>query len=140
MISRRFARCQPPLSADELAESMRVPANILNECLGRLCEMGFVTALDVGMDSGGEDRVCFAPARPLKSVTFASFRAGYAALGADRGVTQLRTIDPLVDLYRVRMEQASASISKESIEELLETTDEGASVKDQHSSFPNESK
>jgi membrane protein len=123
MISRRFSRCQPPLSADELAEVLRVPANILNECLGRLCEMGFATAMEMGMDKSDPDRICFIPARPLKSITFAGFRAGYAALGADRGVAQLRSVDPLVDLYRVRMEEASAAIPAESIEELLERTD-----------------
>ena len=122
VISRRFVRCQSPLSADEIAESMRVPTNILNECLDRLCEMGLVTPLSDERDDRA-DRVCFTPARPLNSVTFASFRGSYAAQGTDTGVTQLREVDPLVDLYRRRMEEANSTIAHENIEALLQETD-----------------
>lgn len=118
LVARRFVQCKPALSADSIAETLRAPSNIINDGLTKLCEMGLLTAL-----AGEEDetaKACFTPARPLKSVTFSEFRRRYAALGVDRGVEHLRKRDPLVDLYRKRMEEATATISQESVETLLD--------------------
>jgi membrane protein len=121
-VSRRFSRCESPLSADEIAETMLVPTNILNESLGKLCEMGFVTAMDDGSEDGGSDRPCFIPARPLKSVSFQTFRTAYASNGVDKGTAKLRMVDPLVDMYRHSMEDAVRSVSNDGIDVLLEKT------------------
>ena len=139
LIARRFARCQPAISADELAESLRVPANILNESLNRLSQMGLITALEVGSDEGNSDSACFTPARPLKNISFTSFRNSYSAFGADRSVALLCETDPLVALYRKSMEQATLSVTTESMETLLERTEPQVAAKpssDESSSFP----
>ncbi|HNX05851.1 MAG TPA: hypothetical protein PKI32_10140, partial [Opitutales bacterium] len=122
LVSRRFAECDGPLSADEIAERLRVPSNILNESLSRLCEMNFLTALEGGRDESGAERTCFTPARPLRTVTFASFRKTYASHGADRGVEMLRRVDPLVDAYRNEMETALEGTEKADIETLIAKT------------------
>jgi membrane protein len=118
LISRRFNACQNPLSADEIAEKLRVPGNIVNESLARLGDMGLVTALEDGRGSDAE-RTCFLPSRPLKTVTLASFRKGYSTRGADRGATLLRKRDPLVDSYRERMEALLEDLPGEDMETLL---------------------
>jgi membrane protein len=118
LISRRFSACLPPLSADEIAEKLRVPGNIVNESLARLGDMGLVTALEDGRGSDTE-RTCFLPARPLKTVTLASFRRGYSMRGADRGAALLRKLDPLVDSYRERMETLLEGLPGEDMEALL---------------------
>lgn len=119
LVSRRFARCEPALSSDEIAEMARVPANVLNEALSKLCDMGYVTALENTAPTHGADRMCFSPARPLSAITFRSFHNAYMALGADRGVRHLRKVDPLVEIFRKRMDDALATMPDESLETLL---------------------
>jgi membrane protein len=120
LISRRFTKCEPPLSSDEIAESMRVPANVLNEALSKLCEMGFITALESNSpERKGSDRMCFTLVRPVGSINFANFHNAYMALGEDRGVDELRKEDPIVDLFWNRMGAAVASMPDESVESLL---------------------
>jgi DNA-binding transcriptional ArsR family regulator len=118
LICRRYSACLSPLSADEIAEKLRVPGNIVNESLARLGDMGLVTALEDGRGSDTE-RTCFLPARPLKTVTLASFRKGYSMRGADRGTALLRKRDPLVDSYRERMEALLEGLPGEDMDALL---------------------
>ena len=120
LVSRRFSRCEPALSSDEIAEALRVPSNVLNEALVKLCEMGFLTALESNSpERRGSDRLCFTPARPISSITFATFHNAYMGLGEDRGVEQLREADPVVDLFWQHMTEAVDSLSGDSIEALL---------------------
>lgn len=120
LVSRRFHKCEPAMSSDEIAETMRVPANVLNEALSQLCEMGLVTALESNSpERNGSDRMCFTPARPITTITFANFHNAYSALGEDRGVAQLRKVDKIVDLYWNRMAAAIATMPDENIETLL---------------------
>jgi membrane protein len=120
LVSRRFSRCEPALSSDEIAETLRVPSNVLNEALVKLCEMGCLTALESNSpERRGSDRLCFTPARPVSSITFAIFHDAYMGLGEDRGVEQLREADPVVDLFWQRMTEAVNTLSGDSIEALL---------------------
>lgn len=119
LVSRRFTACEKALSSDEIAENLRVPGNIVNESLSLLCDMGLVTALEGGRDESGAEMTCFTPARPLKTVTFASFRRAYASHGADRGVDMLRRHDPLVDAYRRSMESALETTASDDMESLI---------------------
>ncbi len=120
LIARRFSRCQPPLSADELAELMRVPSNILNESLTRLVDMGLVTALDDDGDESGLERTCFSPARPLRSIDLPGFRRMYEAHGSDKGTELVKDVDGVIDLYRERLDAAANTLGEGSMEELLD--------------------
>jgi membrane protein len=120
LVSRRFAHCEPALSSDEIAEQLRVPANILNEALLRLCEMGLLTSLENGQGKDeGSDRVCFMPARPTSSMSFAAFHNAYMSLGDERGLGKLRNADPAVGLFWKRMEDALATMPDESLEAIV---------------------
>ncbi|MFA5257712.1 MAG: YhjD/YihY/BrkB family envelope integrity protein [Opitutales bacterium] len=125
LVSRRFALCQPPMSADELAEKLRVPSNILNESLTRLADMGLVTAMDDEGDDGGSERTCFSPARPLRSISMSDFRKIYASHGSDSGAEQVGKVDGLIDLYRRSMDDAVRNASAKNMETLLDEVDAG---------------
>jgi len=125
LVSRRFARCQPPLSADELAEKLRVPSNILNESLTRLADMGLVTAMDDEGDDGGSERTCFSPARPLRSISMSGFRKTYATHGSDSGAEQVGGVDALIGMYRRSMDEAVEKAAPKNMEMLLDEVDAG---------------
>src|ERR1022692_4369725 len=44
-ICRRFHACQPPMSVSELSEAVRAPTQVLNECLNRIVDLGFVMSV-----------------------------------------------------------------------------------------------
>jgi predicted ArsR family transcriptional regulator len=113
------------MSADELAEKLRVPSNILNESLTRLADMGLVTAMDDEGDDGGSERTCFSPARPLRSISMSDFRKIYASHGSDSGAEQVGKVDGLIDLYRRSMDDAVRNASAKNMETLLDEVDAG---------------
>lgn len=120
LVSRRFTLCEPALSSDEIAEKLRVPSNILNEALLRLCDMGLVTSLENSQSKGeGSDRVCFMPSRPISTMSFAAFHRAYMSLGDERGLDKLRNTDPAVRLFWTQMEKALAAMPNESLETIV---------------------
>src|SRR6185369_10082284 len=45
LIARRFKSCDPAFSATQLAQHIRVPSQILNEAVNRLCDLGLIAEL-----------------------------------------------------------------------------------------------
>lgn len=120
VICRRFSNCLPPLSADEIADIIRVPTNIVNESLTRLCELNLLTALREREDDAAE-RACFLPARPLNKITLAKFREVYTRQGSDEGADLVRGVDPLIEMMRDRLDSLEdEALSNKTIDDLLE--------------------
>ncbi len=108
IISRRFLACDAPASASDLGEALRAPGHILNECLTRLVDLDFVNIISNDPE-GGENSVCYQPARPLNKVTLWDFKQGLEGFGNNEGVELIHEADPLIDYYRENLRLAGKS-------------------------------
>ncbi len=98
LICRRFKDCQPAPSAAELAEIIRAPSHLLNECYTRLCDLGWINAA-TKVEKDGSQTVRYQPARPLNNITLASFKESFEHYGNDTGAELIHEVDPLIDYY-----------------------------------------
>jgi len=118
---RRFAAQLPPLSADEIADKMRVPNNIINESLNRLTHLDLLMPVRGREDDHHGERSCFVPARPLKRISRASFKQLYSSQGSNEGTDLVRKIDPLVETFRQRLDRVEdGELGAKTIDELLD--------------------
>lgn len=97
-ICRRFRDCLPPISASQLSTLLRVPTQLLNECLNRLVLMQLVAALRPDPGATAADAL-FQPARPLNRITLYDFKTLDDNFGEDPIGCALERIDPLVAHY-----------------------------------------
>ncbi len=65
-ICRRFYESQPPISVSELSGAVRLPAQIVNECLNRIVDAGYVLAVAPAPGSHVTE-VTYQPAKPLRA-------------------------------------------------------------------------
>jgi membrane protein len=97
-IGRRFRQCLPPISASHLSEMLRVPTQLLNECLNRLVQLELVTTLRPDPNSTATDYL-YQPARPLNRITLMDFKTRAENFGEDPIGASFEHIDPLVGQY-----------------------------------------
>jgi membrane protein len=118
-ICRRFHACLPPISVSELSDAVRVPTQVLNECLNRIVDLGFVMPVPApqGAVSGG---MLYQPARPLSRITLLQFKAAADNQGADTAGGDLDRIDPVVRDFSAAVERmGDGAFFRRSVEELL---------------------
>jgi len=124
-ICRRFHACQPPMSVAELSDAVRVPAQVLNECLNRIVDLGFVMSVpqERGARSAG---MLYQPARPLKRITLLQFKSAADNQGADPAGDALDRIDPVVREFASEIERlGEQAFFRKSVEELIEEAPTG---------------
>jgi membrane protein len=97
-ICRRFRDCQPPLSASNLGDSIKVPTQILNECLNRLVDLKLVTPLPAPSDDNTGD-LLYQPARPLNRISLLEFKRLDDNYGDDPVGNSLEHLDPVLYQY-----------------------------------------
>jgi len=125
-IGRRFQACLPPCSAPHLGAVLRVPTQLLNECLTRLVQMELI--MPVPSPVRGAD-YCYQPARPLSRITLGEFKRLDDDCG-DRSASPLLTgLDPLLSLYDDAHEQAAkAAFLQTPLDQLFEEHPLGSSL------------
>ncbi|HEY1107588.1 MAG TPA: YihY/virulence factor BrkB family protein, partial [Opitutaceae bacterium] len=107
-ICRRFRDCLPPISVSQLTSMLRVPTQLLNECLNRLVLLKLVAPLRPDPSATAGDTL-YQPARPLASMTLYDFKTLDDNFGENPlGSSSLEQIDPLVGHY----ESAVAKLSE----------------------------
>lgn len=119
-ICRRFRDCLPPISASHLSEMLKVPTQLLNECLNRLVKLNLVTIVRPD-DPNNAAEYLYQPARPLNRITLYDFKTLDDNLGEDPIGSSLERIDPML----LRYDEALARLSEQdffqkTIEQLLE--------------------
>ena len=72
-ICRGFRECKPPLSVAQLSAAVRLPSQVLNECLNRIVDVGFVMPLPPVPGTDAVD-VLYQPARPLSRISLLEFK------------------------------------------------------------------
>lgn len=104
-IGRRFQNCLPACSASQLSDMMKVPTQILNECLQRLVDLKLVTPIPTN-DADPSGDFLYQPARPLNRITLSDFRRRFETFGEEATFEHIADLDPLLQRYREAMQSA----------------------------------
>jgi membrane protein len=97
-ISRRFKDCLPPISSSQLGTFVKVPTQVLNECLNRLVEMKLILTIRPATGTAATDFL-YQPARPLNRISLYEFKTLDDNLGDDPIGHALERIDPIMQHY-----------------------------------------
>jgi len=118
-ICRRFHACLPPVSVSQLSTFVKVPAQVLNECLNRLADMQLISALRPPPGSPVTDPV-YQPTRPLSHVTLREFKQLEDHLGENPVGVTLDHLDPILEHYNAALDRASdQEFFQKSLEQLF---------------------
>lgn len=98
MTARRFDGQSPPIRANEIHEHLRVPSNIINTCINRLCELGYLTPIE-GNTVDEERNRAYQPGRPLDSLTLGEFKKAFERHGNNDGVDFIVETEESVQTY-----------------------------------------
>jgi len=118
-ICRRFHGCLPPMSVPELSDAVRVPSQVLNECLNRIVDLGFVMSVPPpqGAHAAGP---LYQPARPLSRITLLQFKAAADNLGSEPTGGALERIDPVVREFTAAIgDLGEQAFFRKSVEDLI---------------------
>lgn len=97
-IGRRFQDCLPPVTASQLGDLLKVPTQIINECLNRLVQMNLITTLRPAANTPATE-YCYQPARPLSRISLFDFKTLDDNFGDDPVGQSLERIDPILHHY-----------------------------------------
>jgi membrane protein len=118
-ICRRFHAALPPISGSELAAAVRLPTQVLNECLNRIIASGFVMAVPAPVGSKSTD-THYQPTRPLNRITLYEFKLAAENLGAATPAGSLGTDDPTVGEFEAAVGRVGAEgFFRKSVDEIL---------------------
>ncbi|HEX2853843.1 MAG TPA: YihY/virulence factor BrkB family protein [Opitutaceae bacterium] len=118
-ICRRFQACQPPVSASELGTMIKVPTQILNECLNRLVDMKLITPIPPP-PTAADRELLYQPARPLNRISLWEFKHLDDNLGDSPAGVALEGLDPLLNRYNSALAAtAEQPLFKKNLEELF---------------------
>ena len=118
-IGRRFQACLPPVTAPQLGDLLKVPTQIINECLNRLVVMQLVTMLRPAEHTPATD-YCFQPARPLSRINLLEFKTLDENLGHDPVGQTFERIDPILGRYEAALAKlGEQEFFKKNLEELF---------------------
>jgi membrane protein len=119
-ICRRFHDAGPPISALELSSALRLPTQVLNECLNRIVAAGYVMAVPAPPDSKSTD-IHYQPTRPLNRMTLFEFKLAAENLGSAPDSGSLGSCDPIVDEFESAISRtAGEGFFRKTVDELLE--------------------
>lgn len=118
-ISRRFQECLPPVTASQLGDLVKVPTQLLNECLNRLVDLKLITPLPARDDDDSAD-LRYQPARPLNRITLFDFKKLDDDYGENPVGQALEYTDPVLFRYIEEIERRGEQpFFKMTLEELF---------------------
>ena len=119
LIARRFKVAAPAYSVSELAGLIRVPSQILNESLNRLCDIRLITELPPAGSADPND-FRYQPARPLDQITLDEFRREFENYGEAPTAGLLDNVDPVLAFYHQRLaESLPAILGGQTLDQLI---------------------
>lgn len=120
LIARRFRVAAPAYSVTELSQLVRVPTQVLNESLNRLCGMKLVSELPPLENADPNDHR-YQPARPLNQMTLDEFRRDFENYGEAPTAGLLENVDPILAHYHQQLAKAlTPALGKKTFEELID--------------------
>jgi membrane protein len=118
-ICRRFYCSESAPSVTDISNAVRLPAQVVNECLNRIVDAGYVMAL-APIPGSTTTEVVYQPARPLSRITLYDFKAAADNLGAAPAGDPLERLDPVVREFAAASERSGhEGFFGKSVEELL---------------------
>ena len=118
-ICRRFHASLPPVSATQLSTFVKVPAQLLNECLNRLADMQLISAVRPAPGAAAPDPV-YLPTRSLSHITLHDFKRLEDHIGDDPIGSALERIDPILTHYNAALDQmGQQKFFQKSLEQLF---------------------
>jgi membrane protein len=118
-ICRRFHAALPPISGPELSAAVRLPTQVLNECLNRIVAAGFVMAVPAPAGSKSTE-IHYQPTRPLNRITLFEFKLAAENLGVPPPAGSMGVDDPIVGEFEAAVGRAADDgYFRKSVEELL---------------------
>jgi membrane protein len=118
-IGRRFQSCLEPVTASQLGELLKVPTQIVNECLNRLLAMQLITTLRPGAGQPATEHR-YQPARPLNKINLYEFKTLDDTLGDDPVGSNLEHIDPILHHYDAALDKiGEQEFFRKNLEELF---------------------
>ena len=119
-ICRRFRDCLPPISASQLSTMLKVPTQLLNECVNRLVHLNLITTVRPPPDNTAGDYL-YQPARPLNRITLFDFKTLDDNFGENPIGTSLEHIEPLIAHYDTALqEMGEQQFFQKNLEQLLD--------------------
>lgn len=120
LVARRFKDCQPPYSVTQLSHRIRVPSQVLNESLNRLCDLSLITQLPSDEARDPSD-YRYQPARPLDRITLREFHDSFARYGESPSGEMLDSVDPVLAHYHASVTRAlDAALGGRSLDDVLD--------------------
>ena len=120
LVCRRFKDCAPAYSATELGRIVKVPTQILNECLNRLGDLRLISAIPSLHGQSSLD-YRYQPARPPVRITLGEFKQLFDRYGENPGGEALDSVDPVLRLYRERLaRQEAEALGAATLDSLLD--------------------
>ncbi|MBI2510946.1 MAG: YihY/virulence factor BrkB family protein [Opitutae bacterium] len=121
LIARRFKECLPPYSVTQLAHRIRVPSQVLNESLNRLCDLQLIAQLPSAEDKDPND-YRYQPARPLNKMTLLQFQQLFTHYGESPSGEMLDSVDPILAHYHARLAaKLPEALGEQTLDHLLES-------------------
>ena len=110
----------PPARSCSSAELIKVPTQVINECLNRLGDLGFVAAIPPARGQASLD-YRYQPARPPDRITLAEFKQRLRDLRRElRAREAWEAADPVLRLYHDRLARhLQEALGRQTLDELL---------------------
>ena len=119
-ICRRFRECLPPVSVSLLSAILKVPTQLLNECLNRLVRLQLITTVRPPPDSTVTDYL-YHPARPLNRITLFDFKTLDDNFGEELTGSSLEKVDPVMPVYAANLNKlGEQEFFQKTVEQLLQ--------------------
>ena len=120
LIARRFKVAAPAYSVSELSHLIRIPSQVLNESLNRLCDIKFISELPPAEDADPND-ARYQPARPLNQITLDEFRREFENYGEAPTAGLLENVDPILAHYHEKLAAVlPAALGSQTLDELID--------------------
>jgi membrane protein len=120
LIARRFKACKPALTASDLSKAIRVPTQVLNECVNRLTDIGLVC---MNPPHEGESALDYhyQPAKPLDRMTLNEFRNQFSEHGESPSGELLEAVDPILRHFRISISTSlGTALGERTLDELID--------------------
>ena len=98
------ACCLPPCTASELSSMVKVPTQILNECINLLVDMKLITPIPAAESDPSSDFL-YQPARPLNRINLLQFKQLIENHGENPTGETIDALDPVLIQYNAAMQQ-----------------------------------
>ena len=119
LIARRFKVAAPAYSVSQLSALIRIPTQILNESLNRLCAIKLISELPPADGADANDHR-YQPARPLDQVTLEEFRREFENYGEAPTAGLLDVVDPVLAHYHAKLAAClPAALGGQTLDQLI---------------------